>query len=164
MIELQVEFKNRDNIKKLLKIIERDLEDMSIPLKRSGVYMLGSIDRNFRSQGRPKPWAPLSPLTIARRRTGKGTGSMRILQDTGRLKQSITTETAMRMKDKFTLGIGTSVPYARIHQQGGKQKLFNTGKMVTIPKRPFLLFQDKDKDAINKIFDNYVSSIIKKFR
>lgn len=164
MIELQVEFKNRDGIKKLLKIIEKDLEDMTVPLKRSGVYMLGSIDRNFRAQGRPTSWAALSPMTIAMRRSGKGTKSMRILQDTGRLKQSITTDTAMRMKDKYTLGIGTSVPYARIHQYGGKQKLFNTGKMVTIPKRPFLLFQEKDKDAVNKIFNDYVSSIIKKFK
>jgi len=164
MIEFSVNINNYDKIKRALEYIDKELTDFTIPLKQSGVYMLGSIDRNFRAQGRPTSWTPLSPLTIARRRKGKGTGSMRILQDTGRLKQSITTETAMRMKDKNALGVGTSVPYARIHQYGGTQKLFNTNKMAKIPERPFLFFQEEDKTAIDSIFDKYLTNIIKKFK
>lgn len=163
MIEFEVDLQGVKNIEKALLFIKNNLTDFTIPLKESGAYMLRSVDKNFRQEGRPNKWPKLSPLTLSMRRNTKSK-SVKILQDTGRLKQSITTNSAMRLKNKGTLAIGTSVPYARIHQQGGTQRLFNTNKMVKIPKRPYLLFQNEDKKAINKIFSNYVMTIIKRFK
>jgi len=51
-----------------------------------GDRMLSWADQNFQAAGAEFPWAPLRPSTIASRRKG----SSAPLQDTGRLRQSVT--------------------------------------------------------------------------
>lgn len=57
-------------------------------LKLIGLHLLEWVDKNFKTEGkapgRLSPWKKLSPNTIAGRRKG----SKKVLQDTGRLKQS----------------------------------------------------------------------------
>lgn len=74
------------------------------------------VAMGFRDQKDPwgNPWLPLKPSTIRARRKGKGSGSTKILRDTGVLSNSLN---AQRV-DPLTIEIGTTVPYAGAHQFG----------------------------------------------
>lgn len=129
--------------------LENDVRDTDRPLKAAGVYMLGSIERNFQAQGRPDKWTALNESTLARRRKGRGKGRSQILIDTAHLKNS----TAMRLTGDG-VEIGTNVIYApRQHfgYEGGEGR----GQAET-PARPFLMFQDEDIDAIGNIFRRHI--------
>lgn len=54
--------------------------------KAVGLKQTAWIDRNFEEEGIEEPWTPLSPVTLRRRRNKSG--PVKILQDTGRMKQS----------------------------------------------------------------------------
>lgn len=181
---ISYEIKNDEKVKALLKKAGEKAKDLKIPLKQCGILMLGSIDKNFRAEGRPNRWAPLSPMTIAMRRK-KGRGA-KILQDTGHGKGSIVYKVVSNQK----VQIGTDLDYMRIHQEGGSIKIPardifpvrarvlhwvdpKTGEDVfamhvhqkertaKIPQRKFLLFQEEDKTNIVKIFTEYLEEIIK---
>ena len=62
---ISYEIKNDEKVSALLKQAGEKAKDLRIPLKRAGILMLGSIDKNFREEGRPTRWVPLSPMTIA---------------------------------------------------------------------------------------------------
>ena len=179
---ISYEIKNDEKVKALLKKAGNKAKDLRIPLKRCGILMLRSIDKNFRAEGRPKRWAPLSPMTIAmRRKKGKGA---KILQDTGLGKGSIDYKVVSKQK----VQIGTNRDYMRIHQEGGSIKIPardiypvkaralhwvdpKTGedvfamhvhqkeRMAKIPQRKFLLFQEEDEKNIVKIFTEYLEEI-----
>jgi len=168
----------------LLKKAGEKAKNLRVPLKQCGILMLRSIDKNFKAEGRPKRWAPLSPMTIAMRRK-KGRGA-KILQDTGMGKGSIVYEVVSDQK----VQIGTRLDYMRIHQEGGSIKVPardiypvkakalhwvdpKTGEDVfsmhvhqdertaKIPQRKFLLYQEEDKVNIIRIFNDYLEEIIK---
>ena len=179
---ISYDVKGDEKVKALLKKAGNKTKDLRVPLKRCGILMLRSIDKNFRGEGRPKRWTPLSPMTIAMRRK-KGRGA-KILQDTGMGKGSITYEVVSNQK----VQIGTQRDYMRIHQEGGSIKIPardiypvrarvlhwvdpNTGedifamhvhqkeRMARIPQRKFLLFQEDDKKNIVNIFTEYLEEI-----
>ena len=181
---ISYEIKNDEKVKALLKKAGDKAKDLRIPLKRCGILMLASIDKNFRAEGRPKRWAPLSPMTIAmRRKEGKGA---KILQDTGHGKGSIVYKVVSNQK----VQIGTNLGYMRIHQEGGSIKIpprdiypvkaralhwvdpgtgedvfamhvHQKARSVKIPQRKFLLFQEEDKTNIVRVFTDYLEEIIK---
>ena len=140
-------------LERLLKRIQRlttDTRQIERPLKASGVLMLGSIERNFREQGRPQKWQGLAATTLARRRRGRGRGGPQILIDTARLKNSMD----MRV-NKEGVEVGTNVIYARRQHfgyPGGKGR----GRSRT-PARPFLLLQDEDIKSIAAIFRRHLA-------
>ena len=74
-------------------------------MKRVTAYMYGSINRNFKGQGRPRRWVPLSPVTIAMRKAGKGKGTPQALLDTGRLRQSVTGPPFGATPPRLSLGL-----------------------------------------------------------
>lgn len=134
-------------------IIESSLENLEPAFKASGVYMLGSIERNFKAQGRPQKWQALASSTVAGRRRGTGKGGVKILVDEGLLKGSVTTAGAMQTGSDSMI-IGTNKDQAaRMHfgYPGGTGR----GRSKT-PARPFLLFQDEDVDAIETIFNRHL--------
>lgn len=127
--ELEVYFqetKNRSN-------------DLNPPLKKSVNIMFRSIDSNFRQSGRPIPWKPLALSTIKQK--FKQRYSIMPLIRTGQLRRSIT-----GFVDKNKMRMGTSVPYAPYHQFGTRR----------IPKRTFLVFQDKDVQQINRLVAEHI--------
>ena len=136
---------NNKEIKALLKKAGDKAKDLRVPLKRAGILMVGSIDKNFRAEGRPDKWTPLSDMTLAmRRKHGRGA---KILQDTGHGKGSI----VYKVISNQQVEIGTDVGYMATHQTGKGR----------IPQRKFLLFQDQDNANIVKIFVEYLGEIIK---
>lgn len=84
------------------------------------------IDQNFRRQGIEKRWKRLAPGTVEARRRG----SSRILQDTGKLKQSFSTAVG-----GSTAKVGTLINYAEFHDQGTRPyQIFPVNrKFLTIP-------------------------------
>lgn len=110
------------------------LEDLSkldafrAPLESCATAALRSVHENFIDQGRPVAWTPLKPITIALRRVGSGTGSAKILQDTGHLMRSVTTPGApgnIFRVDDHAAAVGTNVPYAAIQNAGGTVSIKN---------------------------------------
>lgn len=123
-----------------LEGLEERSMDLTVPLKQSIQVMLASIDENFSAQGRPFPWAPLSPGYL-RRKMRQGY-SPNILQRTGRMMSSI-----VGVASKDRLEIGTAIPYAPFHQFGTR----------TMPMRKFLAFQDADLEDIKFLIQRYVA-------
>jgi phage gpG-like protein len=96
-----------------------------------------------------------------------------ILQDTGRLKNSIAYRPASSPQGATQLIIGSNLIYARIHQLGGiirprtaKALRFPistpqgiqwiTKKSVTIPARPYLVFRPDDPAKISEAVTNFL--------
>lgn len=177
MIEIQINESDINRLERLFVNVETKIKKPINILKQIGQYMLGSIDKNFETQGRPNKWAHLASSTIKNRRN-KNKSTIKILQDTGMLRKSITYDAT-----DDQVAIGTNLKYARIHQYGGDIKQpfrhqitnfrkYKSGKVrfssekkatfsqknavlkhfIKIPARPFLMFQDEDKDAIREIF------------
>jgi phage virion morphogenesis protein len=140
-------------------------------LKRIGVYVSrNAVPANFRNQASPDgtPWKPLAAQTISLRRgkhQGKGSGSApkkfsgKILQDTGRLKASFTSEVRGN-----AVAVGTNVAYAARHQFGFKgargAQGFARGKAST-PARPFLFDEQGNlskeaEDEIQTLIEDYL--------
>lgn len=132
--------------------------------------LLLSTQQNFTASGRPKAWMPLAASTIANRR---GT-SHRILRDTGRLQNSITS----RIENRSVI-VGSNVVYARIHQEGGTIRVPEVrprnarvlrfvvngqivytrrarAHTVRIPARPYLLLQESDKTYIRNAIERHL--------
>jgi len=157
MIIVELDTKQFKNLEKYLGKISKKLGDLRIPLKQAGLLMIKSIDTNFKVQGRPNKWKPLSQSTVKLRRRG----SSAILQDTGRLKGSFALEVS-----NWEARIGTSIAYAPAHNFGSVT-VRNTawGKPTksyvhTIPQRKFMLFQEEDKKRIDKIFSAYIGKLL----
>jgi phage gpG-like protein len=122
------------------------LDDLSTPLKRSGTYMERQIGNRFRKAD----WTPLAPATLKlhpHRVGGKP------LNDTGKLKGSVTSRAIKRVSNK-KLVYGTNLIYAPLHNFGGKG-WWNS----RVPKREFLYFDDKNERAIKRIFEDYIEEL-----
>ena len=114
-----------------------------------GIATRSEIDLNFQREGNDQgKWKPLAESTIERRRKGPGIGSAKILQDIGRLKQSMTFDPN---KSPHYVDVGTNVTYGKFHQEGVKRSALPRGTRRTsrsprlstaggyrIPKRAFL--------------------------
>ena len=127
-----------------------DTKHVERPLKAAGAYMLGSIEKNFRAQGRPRKWKELAPSTIRGRRRGKGRGSPRILIDKARMKNQI----SFRVISEPGVEIGLNAVQAA-RQHFGFPQGSGPGHAAT-PARPFLMFQQEDISEIQNIFKRHL--------
>ncbi len=144
-----------EGIQGLERVINRirklatDVRHVERPLKATGAYMLGSIERNFQAQGRPQKWESLATSTIRGRRRGKGRGSPRILIDTAAMKNAV----AYRVHTEG-VEIGLNKVQAK-RQHFGFPGGPGPGHAHT-PARPFLLFQQEDLERIPKFFLRHI--------
>jgi phage gpG-like protein len=127
-----------------------DVRQVERPLKASGTYMIGSVQRNFTAGGRPQKWTPLAASTIKQRRRGSGKGGIKPLVDTARLKNS----PAMRVSPG-QVEIGTNMVQAK-RQHFGYPGGSGRGHSKT-PARPFMVIQTEDPQAISTIFARHLS-------
>lgn len=151
-----------DHATPYLKRYADELSDLRRPLTIAGEYMFKATVKNFQSQGRRigYSWAPLKASTIRRRRKGSSVP----LQDTRRLLRSVTArggDNVYQLTDS-SLTMGSSLPQARIHNQGGTIRRTSTGKaarayVINIPKRTFLEVVEADERAIVGIFKKFAT-------
>lgn len=141
--------------------------------KAIGEYMIKSTLERFERGGPApdgKPWAPLKPSTLARKKTTQ------ILVESRHLRDSI-----RYRADNTKVEIGTKVKYAAIHQFGGrtsptiikprrKKALWWPGAPhpvksvrhpgVAIPARPYLGVDKDDAQEIEDIVAHYIRRAI----
>jgi phage gpG-like protein len=139
-----------NGIDKKMKKLVKGVDALDIPLKQSGIYMESSIGKRFRNAGGSRgSWKPLAASTIKRhphRAGGKP------LNDTGRLRQSVTSGSTKKVVGKrLYYSMASSLVYAASHNFGYKQ----------IPKREFLYFDSQDERAIKLIFEDYIKGLVK---
>lgn len=138
---------------KALEDLANRLGDLTTPLNDIGEYLHQSTDERFGQKVAPdgSPWAPLSPVTLARK---KGPGILRekgTLQDTLR-KQVTSTE----------LAFGTDRIYGAVHQFGQKKGASGkTGKGRSIPwgdipAREYLGLSADDETEVLFIIQQYL--------
>lgn len=124
-----------------LNRLTHNVSDLRPAMDSIGSAVRDMIDLGFRAESDPygNRWAPLSEVTQERRRSGRGSGSNKILRDTGVLANSMTYQAAAN-----SVEIGTGVEYAVTHQFGSSKGEFgrtSRGAPIPwgdIPARPFL--------------------------
>lgn len=141
----------------VLEELARRFGDLTTPFNDIGEYLHQSTEERFQRKVAPdgSPWAPLSAVTLARK---KGTGILRekgTLQDTLR-KQVTSTE----------LAFGTDRPYGAVHQFGQKKGASGSSKgrpipWGDIPARPYLGLSSDDEAEVVLIIHDYLLEPIK---
>lgn len=93
--------------------------------------------RRFAAEG--PGWAPWTQATQSIRSSLHATGTT-IMDNTGTLRRALTTSDAPGSKVEMLpdeLFVGTDLPYAHVHQQGGEVEVFGRGH-ATLPARPIV--------------------------
>jgi len=109
-ISIKTEVKGIPQLTRVLNVLTRKIQSRTDLNARWAVLTLNWINRNFATEGgMVGGWKPLSPNTLAARRSGAG----RILQDTGRLRASF----IPRWNDKQA-SVGSAISYSRFHEEG----------------------------------------------
>lgn len=155
-IEINIENKDIRKVENALRMALENGNHLRPTMGKLGASMIGIVDRNFSSEGRPAKWKSRSPITqgsiiidaqkaaaktkryqnaktkgrasIMQRASQKAAGN-KILSQTGELKKSITYKAS---DDRVLVGPGGAIPYARIHQLGGIIRPKN-GKVLLVP-------------------------------
>ena len=119
-------------------------------MNRIGIAGQAEINLSFRREGNDEGrWLPLKPATIAARRTGPNIGGgVKILQDTGRLLQSVTFNPR---QDSVDVGAGTE--YGFRHQEG-----------QGVPRRPFLPSLKRATEIAVKVIENWLKELARRVR
>lgn len=160
MAKLRAELK-KDKLDSYIKKIEHIGDDkFKEPLDNSGRYFLIETDKRFRSETSPFgiKWKKLSEYTLMMRRN-KDNNSVKILQDTGRLRQSITSSRSgdsVYRNENGVLEVGTAVEYASDHQFG------LPFRKPPLPQRSFMGLNEKDQKTINRIFLDWHDKLMEK--
>lgn len=133
------------NVRLALDDAARALRDTRPAWVAAGEVLLERVEQNFRSQQAGvsgEKWAPLKDETLNRRRAGRNTRArVRKLQDTGRLKGSVTTKA---YQDRVE--IGSNLVYAATHQFGRDN----------IPARPFITIDEPDIKEIEQTLLDHI--------
>lgn len=153
---------NAEAFKAELDKIEEHFSDLEPVLEELGIQAERLWLNIFQREGVPK-WAPLSESTLKRRRqNGRGA---KILRDEGRLLNSLTERTgdSVYKLTPSSLEIGTNVPYASVHQDGGEKSGVNkrTGRSWSykIPRRPFLPNDKQLNPMVKRVVERFVKEV-----
>ena len=146
MADTKVEIKGLKETQRRFNALARKLKN-KIPLyKRIGIMVLNEIDKTFRSEEHEgSKWERLSPATIAARRKGRGPGGARILQDTGTLRSSFTSEPSISK-----VKVGTEIEYASPHEFG-----------LGVPKRQMIPSIKRGFEIAIEVSDKYIKDKLK---
>jgi len=156
------------DVKKIQDNLEKIKEEQKLYLKGIENILVRGVRNRFKDEEDPdgNKWKELSKITLDMRRKGKGSkqfaqGTVKILQDTARLKNSIIGKSNDNIidYDNLQVSVGTNVEYAKIHQQGGVSE-FN-GNIVKVPQRKFLGFSNIDNQNIERFTKSFINKIKK---
>ena len=127
------------------------LQDALLPseavLQPAVAVVARAIERNFKEEGRPARWKPLTPA-YARYKSHRWPGK-KILQRTGVLRDSIRVTVEPGRGNTAAIVASTDVPYALVHQFG----------TTFIPPRPFLVLTREDEEAAAQAIATALSEV-----
>lgn len=142
---IEIKLENQAVAEKLLYLAKRG-ENLRLLMKNIAGVFAYSTEENFENEGGPK-WTGLKEVTKkARTKIKKWPG--KILQVVGMLASSLSTQ-----YDENSAIIGSNLPYAAIHQKGGKA---GRNKKVEIPARPYLKLSDDDFEEILDVTEKFL--------
>ena len=173
---------NDSEARAVLQRLQERARNMKPVLERVGLFYHRSVMENFKAEQSPdgKAWERLSATTMMmklgeKNKKGERYGfrqdgglsakgkkyitGKRILWERGDLEGSVHTQADAT---SVTIGTGGHIPYAAIHQFGGKA---GRGKKVAIPARPYLAVNkgdgmalaDKDRDMIVELLTDHLT-------
>lgn len=143
---IKIKIDNKAVNEKLLELAKRG-ENLRPLMKNIAGIFASSTEENFKEEGRPDKWTDLAVITKENRKK-KNKWPGQILQVQGQLVSSVNTE-----YDDESAVIGSNLPYAAIHQLGGKA---GKNKKVKIPTRPYLQLTDEDFEEILEEAQRYL--------
>ena len=135
---IEIEFDNQEVNNALLQLAKKG-ENLRPLMKNIAGIFANSAEENFKEQGRPDKWVDLAEST-KKQRLKKRKWPGQILQVEGMLASSVNT-----YYDNDSAVIGSNLPYAAIHQLGGKA---GKNKSANIPARPYLNLTENDYKEI----------------
>jgi phage virion morphogenesis protein len=148
-VDITIRQKDLGASKRVAGMLAR-LSNLRPALRIIGEAGMTSIQRNFEEGGRPRKWKKLKLSTIKqRRRQGKWPGQILVRTGvSGGLLGSISYRVTPS-KVRWT----AKKDYAAIHHFGGKA---GRGRKVTIPARPYMMFQREDRAEFREALKEYV--------
>ncbi len=123
-----------------------------------GEKLLRSHRKRFKDEVAPDgtPWQKRSPASEQIRKKGKPKPKHHsILKHQGRLSQTLRYQAS-----HSGLLLGSDLPYAAIHQFGGKTRMFGKHE-VKIPARPYLGVAKADREMARKLIVHYLARKLK---
>jgi phage gpG-like protein len=122
------------------------ISDFSPVLKDIGREVVSpSVAQNFESEGRPA-WAPLSPVTIARKQAAGAPRPSAILFHTGKMYEAATNHERYTVNRSMLKAYPKRGPYWIYHQKGGPR----------LPQRVIMMLQAEDRTKINNMFADFI--------
>ena len=143
---IEIEFDNQEVNNALLQLAKKG-ENLRPLMKNIAGIFANSAEENFKEQGRPDKWVDLAEST-KKQRLKKRKWPGQILQVEGMLASSVNT-----YYDNDSTVIGSNLPYAAIHQLGGKA---GKNKSTNIPARPYLNLTEDDYKEILSETEKYL--------
>ena len=166
MTTIDIKYDDRQ-VRAALNRLLRAGNDLTPVMRAIAGHLEADVEQAFARQTAPDgtAWAKLKPSTVARRKK-KGKGATPILEQSGNLLRSITSD-----YDATSAIVGTNLVYAATHQFGAKKGEFDPLAQLSaapgirslrrapipwgdIPARPFLGVSDADRanilDTINR--------------
>lgn len=134
-----------------LKRTRQDIGDMKKPYARAATYLDRWVQQNFKTEGgKVGKWAPLKVGGRWSRRRGRRffDSAAKVLQDTGRLRQSF-----LPFVTRRNAGIGSDLPYAKKHEEGKGER----GRKL--PARRMLPKQKEVRKDLREILNEHVKGI-----
>lgn len=127
---------NRDEVKRITGRIKNVIPPLALFAKKKAADIQKQFDTNSDPEGRP--WAPLSPKTIALKKQNRD----KILTHYGPMRKSIKVEVVQE-----GLRLTAGVPYAKFHQSGTRR----------MPQRVILAITEKDKVRLGRFIKQHVA-------
>ena len=143
---IEIEFDNQEVNNALLQL-GRKGENLRPLMKNIAGIFANSAEENFKNEGRPDKWIDLAEST-KKQRLKKRKWPGQILQVEGMLASSVNT-----YYNNDSAIIGSNLPYAAIHQLGGKA---GKNKSANIPARPYLSLTEDDYKEILQETQKYL--------
>lgn len=147
----------------MLTRLIRSATDMRPALDRIGNALAEMARQRFDAGADPwgSPWAPLSPVTIARRRQGSAVP----LRDTGTLVSTVMHATSAT---DVAVTVGRTDRPATVHQFGNPNNRMFGGPLAPIPARPFLPIREgrvdlegtEERDVLLDVLDAYLGEAV----
>lgn len=143
-------------LRRALRALARHLDDPAPALAEIGEVLLRSTRARFAAGRDPRgrPWAPLSPVTIARKGHARP-----LIGDSGALRLI-----RYRLAGRHSVEVGTGAVYGATHQFGARRGRFGRTRRGApipwgdIPARPFLGLSDADRRDVLAILREFLET------